>query len=46
VQGHGGRIWAESPSEGPYWEDGAALQGARDPRRRGSTFYVALVPVR
>jgi len=46
VQGHGGRIWAESPSEGPYWENGAERQGARDPRRRGSTFYVALVPAR
>jgi two-component system phosphate regulon sensor histidine kinase PhoR len=46
VQGHGGQVWAESPSTGPHWEDGAPRAGSQDPRRRGSTFYFALVPAR
>ena len=42
VQGHGGQIWAQSPSTGPYWEDGAGRDVAGNLRRRGSTFYFAL----
>jgi two-component system phosphate regulon sensor histidine kinase PhoR len=42
VQGHGGQIWAESPATGPFWEDRPESKSVPDPRRRGSTFYVAL----
>ncbi|MBN1640413.1 MAG: HAMP domain-containing protein [Anaerolineae bacterium] len=45
VQGHGGQIWADSPSAGPFWETGGGDAGSgerSDPRRRGSTFYLTL----
>lgn len=46
IQGHGGQIWAESPSGVPYWErvngQQRSVAGSRDPRRRGSTFYFSL----
>jgi two-component system phosphate regulon sensor histidine kinase PhoR len=42
VQGHGGQIWADSPSSGPFWEP---VSEPEDPRRRGSTFYFTLPAV-
>lgn len=45
VQGHGGQIWAESPSRHPFWKEEAPMSG-KDGRRRGSTFYFCLPVVR
>jgi two-component system, OmpR family, phosphate regulon sensor histidine kinase PhoR len=43
VQGHGGEIWAESPSTTPFWgADPTGPKYARDAKRPASTLYFAL----
>jgi two-component system phosphate regulon sensor histidine kinase PhoR len=50
IQGHGGQIWAQSPSLHPFWEASSPDQAHLDlgqghaavPRRRGSTLYFTL----